>query len=208
MLCQDCNKREAHVQITQIVNNEKTMLSLCKDCAAARGFHSPLENAPFPLAEILSGRSQGEGAAETLDFARLLARKGEAALAARLFRRAWELGAGTFPEPCDQYADLGVHSVSAAGFPAAENEEWNRVVLAWLGQGQLSIRERRRDHRTDPDAVLERWLSDAALSRFRAPGALDEMPEDLATSYRELWAEIRAVVRPTPTGNSQTGGGR
>ena len=59
MLCQDCNKREAHVQITQIVNNDKTMLSLCKDCAAARGFHSPLENAPFPLAEILSGLAQG-----------------------------------------------------------------------------------------------------------------------------------------------------
>lgn len=58
MLCQDCNKREAHVQITQIVNNEKTMLSLCKDCAAARGFHSPLENAPFPLAEILTGLAQ------------------------------------------------------------------------------------------------------------------------------------------------------
>jgi protein arginine kinase activator len=58
MLCQDCKKREAHVQITQIVNNEKTMLSLCKDCAAARGFHSPLENAPFPLAEILSGLAQ------------------------------------------------------------------------------------------------------------------------------------------------------
>ncbi len=59
MLCQDCNKREAHVQITQIVNNDKTMLSLCKDCAAARGFHSPLENAPFPLAEILSGLAHG-----------------------------------------------------------------------------------------------------------------------------------------------------
>jgi protein arginine kinase activator len=59
MLCQDCNKREAHVQITQIVNNEKTMLSLCKDCAAARGFHSPLENTPFPLAEILHGLAQG-----------------------------------------------------------------------------------------------------------------------------------------------------
>jgi len=55
MLCQDCNKREARVQITQIVNNDKTTLSLCKKCAAARGFHSPLENAPFPLAEILSG---------------------------------------------------------------------------------------------------------------------------------------------------------
>lgn len=55
MLCQDCNKREAQVHFTQIVNNEKTSLSLCKECAAARGFHSPLDNIPFPLANILSG---------------------------------------------------------------------------------------------------------------------------------------------------------
>ncbi len=55
MLCQDCNKREAQVNLMQIVNNEKLTLSLCKECAAARGFHSPLDNAPFPLAEILSG---------------------------------------------------------------------------------------------------------------------------------------------------------
>lgn len=55
MLCQDCKKREAQVHLTQIVNNEKLSLSLCKTCAAARGFHSPLDNVPFPLAEILSG---------------------------------------------------------------------------------------------------------------------------------------------------------
>jgi len=55
MLCQDCKKREAQVHLTQIINNEKIALSLCKDCASARGFHSPLENIPFPLAEILSG---------------------------------------------------------------------------------------------------------------------------------------------------------
>jgi len=55
MLCQDCKKREAQVHLTQIVNNQKMSLSLCKECAAARGFHSPLDNMPFPLAEILSG---------------------------------------------------------------------------------------------------------------------------------------------------------
>ena len=55
MICQDCNKREAQVKFTQIVNNQKTTLALCTECAAARGFHSPLEKAPFPLAEILSG---------------------------------------------------------------------------------------------------------------------------------------------------------
>jgi protein arginine kinase activator len=57
MTCSDCQQREARVQITQIINNEKTVLSLCKECAAARGFHSPLENMPFPLADVLSGLS-------------------------------------------------------------------------------------------------------------------------------------------------------
>ena len=55
MICQDCNKRESEVHFTQIVNNEKMSLSLCKECVAARGFHSPLDNMPFPLANILSG---------------------------------------------------------------------------------------------------------------------------------------------------------
>ncbi len=54
MKCQDCHIREAQVHLTQIVNNEKTTLHLCNECAAARGFHSPLANVPFPLAEILS----------------------------------------------------------------------------------------------------------------------------------------------------------
>lgn len=54
MLCQDCKKREAQVHLTQIINNEKISLALCKECASARGFHSPLENNPFPLAELLT----------------------------------------------------------------------------------------------------------------------------------------------------------
>ncbi len=58
MLCQDCKIREAHVHMTQIVNNEKTTLSICKECASARGFHSPLDNMPFPLADILAGLTE------------------------------------------------------------------------------------------------------------------------------------------------------
>lgn len=65
MLCQDCKKREAQVHLTQIVNNEKTTLSLCKECAAARGFHSPLDNMPFPLAEILSNLTAGMEGVDT-----------------------------------------------------------------------------------------------------------------------------------------------
>ena len=58
MLCQECKKREAQVHLTQIVNNEKLSLSLCKECGAALGFHSPLDNVPFPLAEILAGLAE------------------------------------------------------------------------------------------------------------------------------------------------------
>jgi len=60
MLCEDCKKVAATVHFTQITNNEKTVLSLCKECAAKRGFHSPLDNAAFPLAEIISGLIQNQ----------------------------------------------------------------------------------------------------------------------------------------------------
>lgn len=59
MLCPECNKREANVRITQIVNNKKMELALCPECAAKHGFHSPLDNMPFPLAEILTNLSHG-----------------------------------------------------------------------------------------------------------------------------------------------------
>ena len=46
------------MHLTQIINNEKIVLSLCKDCAAKRGFHSPLDNVPFPLSDLISGLLQ------------------------------------------------------------------------------------------------------------------------------------------------------
>jgi len=55
MKCQDCGERDSTVQVTQIINNEKIVLKLCKECAAKRGFHSPLDNNPFPLANFLAG---------------------------------------------------------------------------------------------------------------------------------------------------------
>ena len=55
MKCQDCGERESKIHLTQIINNEKVVLNLCKECAAKRGFHSPLDNIPFPLANFLAG---------------------------------------------------------------------------------------------------------------------------------------------------------
>jgi len=58
MLCPECNERQATIHLTQIVNNEKISVSMCQECAAKHGFHSPLDNVPFPLAEILSGMTK------------------------------------------------------------------------------------------------------------------------------------------------------
>lgn len=55
MTCQDCKNKDAEVHLTQIINNKKMEWNLCRDCAEKRGFHSPFEQVPFPLAEIVSG---------------------------------------------------------------------------------------------------------------------------------------------------------
>lgn len=58
MLCPECNERKATIHLTQIINSEKISTSMCQECAAKHGFHSPLDNVPFPLAEILSGMTK------------------------------------------------------------------------------------------------------------------------------------------------------
>ena len=58
MLCQKCKKNPATINLTQIIDNEKITLQICKECAAEIGFHSPLDSMPFPLAELLSGMVQ------------------------------------------------------------------------------------------------------------------------------------------------------
>lgn len=70
MLCQECGKNEAGVHLTQIVNNKKVVLNLCRECAEKRGMTgNPLMQVPFPLAEILSSmmgetseKKKGKGA--------------------------------------------------------------------------------------------------------------------------------------------------
>ena len=65
MLCQDCNENPAAIVFTQIVNNEKTILQLCKECAEKRGLQSPLGSANFPIGDLLAGMAEEEGKIET-----------------------------------------------------------------------------------------------------------------------------------------------
>jgi protein arginine kinase activator len=59
MLCEDCNKKQATVNFTQIISNKKTMLNLCKECAEKRGF---------------SGHAQGAAAAQGFGVGNLISK--------------------------------------------------------------------------------------------------------------------------------------
>jgi protein arginine kinase activator len=54
MMCQDCGKKEATHNLTEVIDNQKVVLNLCGECAEKRGFRNPLEGVPFPLAEFLA----------------------------------------------------------------------------------------------------------------------------------------------------------
>ncbi|MEW5701063.1 MAG: UvrB/UvrC motif-containing protein [Candidatus Zixiibacteriota bacterium] len=58
MKCENCGEREASVHFTQIRDNRKTEMHLCKECAKSKGFHNPLDDVPFPLAEFLTSMVQ------------------------------------------------------------------------------------------------------------------------------------------------------
>lgn len=42
MLCQNCGEREARISITQIINNQKTVIHLCPQCTQQRGHSDPV----------------------------------------------------------------------------------------------------------------------------------------------------------------------
>jgi len=55
MLCQDCKKNPSVVHFTQIVNQKKTMLNLCKECAEKRGFKNPFSGSQaFSVENLLA----------------------------------------------------------------------------------------------------------------------------------------------------------
>ena len=65
MLCDDCGKKKATVHVTQIVNNQKTALNLCLDCARKRGFENTLSIGSFSLGNFLAGIIQESEAEST-----------------------------------------------------------------------------------------------------------------------------------------------
>jgi len=57
MLCQNCQKRVANVHFTQIINNKKTEMYLCEQCADEKGHIGFIS--PVNISSFLSGLAGG-----------------------------------------------------------------------------------------------------------------------------------------------------
>lgn len=55
MLCQICHKNVATIKVTQIINQTKKELSLCKSCAEKKGLTNPLASFPDLFSGLLTG---------------------------------------------------------------------------------------------------------------------------------------------------------
>ena len=71
MMCQDCNERPAMIVYTQIVDDEKIVLRLCKECAEKRGLKSSFASSDFPVGDLLAGMAEESGSEETEDMKKL-----------------------------------------------------------------------------------------------------------------------------------------
>ena len=86
---------------TQIVNNEKTVLRLCKECAEKRGLQPPFSSSDFPISHLLAGMAEEGSPAETEEMKKL--RCSGCGLTYGEFKKSARLGCGhcyeTFAEP-------------------------------------------------------------------------------------------------------------
>lgn len=57
MKCESCGDHEAVVHLTQIENNEMSVVHLCEACAAEQGLETPTETPNVPLADFLAEMS-------------------------------------------------------------------------------------------------------------------------------------------------------
>ena len=64
MICQFCNKKEATVHYTEVINNKVSKIHLCEDCAKQKGMDIEL---PFSFGDIIKAISKGIEGLEHFD---------------------------------------------------------------------------------------------------------------------------------------------
>ncbi len=67
MLCQECKKNKAIVHLTKIINNMKTEIHLCQECANKKGEFELAFEPNFSLHHLFAGLLDLEGAEPAVD---------------------------------------------------------------------------------------------------------------------------------------------
>ena len=60
MKCENCGINEATFVLTQIVDNKKTVMHLCKECAQKKGITSHSSKGPLSIGDFLAGMVEQE----------------------------------------------------------------------------------------------------------------------------------------------------
>lgn len=58
MSCKDCNNKDNTVKIILSIDGEEHVMTWCENCASKHGFHSPFEEKPFPLDNLIAAITQ------------------------------------------------------------------------------------------------------------------------------------------------------
>ncbi|MGI6038047.1 MAG: UvrB/UvrC motif-containing protein [Limnochordia bacterium] len=96
MLCQECQKRPAVVHFTKIVNDQKSEIHLCQECARERGDLAMMMEPSLSIQNLFAHFFEGEP--RTVVFTRCT----NCGLTQRDFRRLGQLGC---PECYEHFAD-------------------------------------------------------------------------------------------------------
>lgn len=95
MLCQECHNAPASVHVKKKQGDDEIAIHLCRACAKQMGWHSPLEDVKFPLAQFIASMMHdmtlGTPTEENTDAS---AKCSECGLSFQEFSRTGRLGCG------------------------------------------------------------------------------------------------------------------
>jgi tetratricopeptide (TPR) repeat protein/tRNA A-37 threonylcarbamoyl transferase component Bud32 len=155
------------------------------------------------LAAVLAGKAKPLSAAEQIEFAQLCKMKKLSAASVRLYRAAF----ARQPLLADDHRyEVGCAAALAgtaqgkdsAGLDDNERAELRYGALSWL-QDLLGVWARYRASLRPGSAEQVRkallyWQQDADLAAVRDPAALGKLPEAEQVAWRNLWAQVDALL--------------
>lgn len=115
MICDECQERQATVQVTRIINGKKTEMHLCHECARKHGELGFLSEPSFTFHNILAGLFEPESLLSGTVQARPRARCDNCGLTFADFRRLGHLGCSECYKQFEDMLDPLVKRIHGSG---------------------------------------------------------------------------------------------